>query len=49
MFIMSFDVMNINNGIVEIIMRTMKIIIISKNALIFIIDKQLLQRLFLTM
>lgn len=46
---MSFDVMNINNEIVEIIMRTMKIIIISKNALIFIIGKQLLQRLFLTM
>lgn len=37
---MSFDVMNINNGIVEIIMRTMKLIIMPKNALIFIIGKQ---------
>lgn len=39
---MSFDVMNINNGIVEIIMRTMKLIIMPKNALIFVIGKQLL-------
>lgn len=39
---MSFDVMNINNGIVEIITRAMKIIIMSKNALIFVIGKRLL-------
>lgn len=39
---MSFDVMNINNGIVEIIMRAMKIIIVPRNALIFVIGKRLL-------
>lgn len=39
---MSFDVMNINNGIVEIITRAMKIIIVPRNALIFVISKRLL-------